>query len=941
MTVPPNPEQVPAPPSDAEAALAHRLAALRHGLGADRLSLWWHETATGLAVPFAVSADGARAVGPVSAQVVARSPFLGPVLTARRPVTVEPGDAGPAAAELAALGLDDAAGTPLVHGGEVVGALVVEPARAARDPRVRRTARSLAPALVAASARRAERRRLVTAEVLLELVEGAPQARSLDHLLGAACERLAALGGVDRACVFLLEDGRPVPSMAAFADGRRDPAGWQRFRAASSAIGLVEQVARTGVPATADRGSDLLADWWAESFAIGSLLAVPLGRAPDVVGVLTLDSAAVRPFSQEVRRLAAAAGAHLGGVVGQARAAQARADELVVAGAVRQLLVEGAGATGVAEAAGVLAAAVQRLAGTDRGAAYLVDGEGLVEDIRLVGWSAEAREVLTARVAGRPAAEAPLWRRVAELRRPVFVEDARACDLLAPQLVESLGLAAYVAVPVLAGDRLLGMVVCGAVGRPVSWSAAVREAVARIVLEGALVVENAALRATEQLRLAQLAREAHHDPLTGLANRRRFTEEVERTIYAEPHRSAAVLMLDLDRFKEVNDSFGHSVGDDLLCLVGPRLQQALAPGDLLARMGGDEFAVLLPDADAARAREVADGLGSALRQAFVLDGMPLHVDASIGVALCPEHGRDRSLLLARADTAMYGAKRGREGARVWAPEGSTDSRDRLQTLEQLRVALDTEQLVPHYQPKLDLRTGDVAGVEALVRWEHPERGLLAPDVFLPLAEQAGLMRRLTLRVLERSLLDLGTWRDAGHELTLAVNLSVSNLQDVALPEQVALLLETRGVPAAALVLEITEDVLMADAARSQQVLAGLRRLGVRLSVDDYGTGYSSLTYLRALPVDELKLDRSFVTSLTRDPRAGAIVRSTQRLSQDLGMTFVVEGVEDAATLELLRSLGCDVAQGFYVARPMPAERFLEWLQRHHVRAAVPRQRAAR
>ena len=384
-------------------------------------------------------------------------------------------------------------------------------------------------------------------------------------------------------------------------------------------------------------------------------------------------------------------------------------------------------------------------------------------------------------------------------------------------------------------------------------------------------------------------------------------------------------MIDLDRFKEINDSFGHSVGDDLLCLVGPRLEKALQPGDLLARMGGDEFAVLLPDADATRAREVADQLGTALRDAFVLDGMSLHVDASIGIALCPEHGRDRSLLLARADTAMYVAKRGRHGAEIWAPDGTPASRDRLETLEQLRTALDTDQLDVHYQPKLELRSGAVIGVEALVRWNHPERGLLYPDVFLPLAEQAGLMRRLALRVLERSLRDLQAWRAAGHQLSVAVNLSVSNLQDVALPEQVEMLLDAFDVPAAALILEITEDVLMADAPRSQQVMAGLRRLGVRLSIDDYGTGYSSLSYLRALPVDELKLDRSFVSNLTSDERAAAIVRSTLQLSIDLGMRMVVEGVEDAATLTALRAWGCDYAQGYHIARPMPAPKFLAWL----------------
>jgi diguanylate cyclase (GGDEF)-like protein len=461
-----------------------------------------------------------------------------------------------------------------------------------------------------------------------------------------------------------------------------------------------------------------------------------------------------------------------------------------------------------------------------------------------------------------------------------------------------------------------------------------------VTLEGALVVENAALRAVEQLRLAQLASEAHHDPLTGLANRRRLIEELESTVYGDGNQNCAVLMIDLDRFKEINDSFGHSVGDDLLCLVGPRLQQALAPGDLLARMGGDEFAVLLPGADAVRAREVAAELGAALRDEFVLDGMPLHVDASIGVALCPDHGRDRSLLLARADTAMYVAKRGRHGFEIWAPDGTPATRDRLQTLEQLRSALDNDELDVHYQPKLDLTSGTVVGVEALVRWNHPDRGLLYPDVFLPLAEQAGLMRRLALWVLERSLRDLQEWRAQGLELSMAVNLSVSNLQDVALPDQVAMLLDSFGVPAGALTLEITEDVLMADAARSQQVMAGLRRLGVRLSIDDYGTGYSSLSYLRALPVDELKLDRSFVSHLTTDERAAAIVRSTLQLSVDLGMSMVVEGVEDAATLASLREWGCDVAQGYHIGRPMPAETFLAWLPAQPAAVRLPTPRPA-
>jgi diguanylate cyclase (GGDEF)-like protein len=602
---------------------------------------------------------------------------------------------------------------------------------------------------------------------------------------------------------------------------------------------------------------------------------------------------------------------------------------------VRQLLVDGSGATGVAEAAEVLARAVQRLAGTDRSAAYLVDDDGLVREVRHVDWPDAHREVVQRQLVGRPAADVPLWRLTAEQQLPVFVESAPDSDLLDPRLVRSLDLASYISVPLLSRNRLLGVIVSGSVSAARSWPPSVRESVRQVTLEGALVIENAQLREVEQLRLRQLATEAHHDPLTGLANRRRLIEELEATVYGTGARTCAVLMIDLDRFKEINDSFGHSVGDDLLCLVGPRLQQALHRGDLLARMGGDEFAVLLPDADDARAREVAESLGAALRDAFELDGMPLHIDASIGIALCPDHGRDRSLLLARADTAMYVAKRGRRGFEVWAPDGTPASRDRLETLEQLRTALDTDQLVTHYQPKLDLRTGTVVGLEALVRWEHPTRGLLYPDVFLPLAEQAGLMRRLALGVLERSLRDLQQWRGAGLDLSVAVNLSVSNLQDVALPEQVEMLLDAFAVPAAALTLEITEDVLMADAARSQQVMAGLRRLGVRLSVDDYGTGYSSLSYLRALPVDELKLDRSFVVSLTTDERAAAIVRSTLQLSRDLGMNMVVEGVEDAATLAALRAWGCDIAQGYHIARPMPGDRFPDWLAAQPLPAAVP------
>jgi diguanylate cyclase (GGDEF)-like protein len=919
----------PASPYDAVAALEDQLLRLRRTTGATRVAVWVHEATTAMAVPFRqVVCEGREDTFGTSLRApvaLARSPFLRTVTQQRFPVVVREGDSGLLADELAEYGVPSAHGEPLVVGDEVIGVLVVEPAAAASPAALRQAAPRLAAALSEAWQRRSAERRLAQAEVLLGLIETAALAGSMDALLSTACTKLAALSEVERACVFLVEDGVLVPRMAAYADGSRDLASWQQFRNAPEPLRLAGEVLASGEPMAADRDSALLTGWWVDTFRIASALAVPLGRGRDLAGVLTLDSTQLRPFSEDVRRLSVAAGAHLGGVIEQARTSEARAASLSTARAVRQLLVDGAGATGIGQAAEVLARVVQGLAGTERSAAYLLDGDGLLADVRFLDWPPAHEDVVRRRLVGQDVAEVPLWQRTARDRQPLFVADTATSDLLPPRLVQELALTSYVSVPLLSGNRLLGLVVTGSCGSIGQWSPALRQAIRQVVLEGALVVQNAELRAVEQQRLHQLATEAHVDPLTGLANRRRFIEALETTVYARPDRGCAVLMIDLDRFKEINDSFGHSVGDDLLRLVGPRLGSTMAPGDLLARMGGDEFAVLLPDADAERAREVAESISAALRDPFVLGDMPLHVDASIGIALCPDHGRDRSLLLARADTAMYVAKRSREDHQVWTPDGAPDSRDRLRTLEQLRDALETDQLLPHYQPKLDLRTGVVTGVEALVRWDHPARGMLHPDVFLGLAEQAGLMRRLALYVLERSLRDLRCWRADGHDLSVAVNLSMSNLQDVALPEQVAMLLEATGVPADVLTLEITEHVLMADAARSHQVLAGLRALGVRLSIDDYGTGYSSLAYLRALPVHELKLDRSFVTHLASDPRAAAIVRSTLQLGHELGMTIVVEGVEDGEALDTLRQWGCDVAQGYHIARPMPAGSFLDWL----------------
>jgi diguanylate cyclase (GGDEF)-like protein len=428
--------------------------------------------------------------------------------------------------------------------------------------------------------------------------------------------------------------------------------------------------------------------------------------------------------------------------------------------------------------------------------------------------------------------------------------------------------------------------------------------------------------------LGDAQRLARTDDLTGLPNRRELLERIDLALNDAPAAShTAVLLIDLDRFKEVNDSFGHHVGDELLHLVSVRLQLAMPTGALLARMGGDEFGVLLPRTDALAAVEIADAICQLLRAPFALEGLLLVVEASTGIALAPEHGRTSSMLLRHADVAMYDAKRMHVSHVVFDEAQHGGARSRLETVAQFRAGLDTGQLVLHYQPLLNLATGEAAGVEALLRWQHPERGLLYPDAFLTLAEQAGLMTRVADRVLEQALHDLQTWRDEFPQLSMSVNLSASNLQDSRLPGLVVRHLAAAGLPPDALTLEITEDVLIADADKAQSVLRELRIIGVWLSVDDYGTGYSSLGYLRELPVHELKLDRSFVGAVATDAQCAAIVRSTIDLSKSLGMQMVAEGVEDPAALALLEAWGCDLAQGFYIARPMPAARLLPWLRR--------------
>jgi len=425
--------------------------------------------------------------------------------------------------------------------------------------------------------------------------------------------------------------------------------------------------------------------------------------------------------------------------------------------------------------------------------------------------------------------------------------------------------------------------------------------------------------------LARSRELARTDDLTGLPNRRAFYDGARALLGDGDLANRALLLLDLNRFKEVNDTLGHLAGDQLLTAVARRLHNLTRPGDLLARLGGDEFALLLATATRHEAQRVADEIRRAMSAPVQVERMALQVDASVGIALAPAHGMDVSALLRCADIAMYRAKADSSGHRVYDSSCDDNTAVRLQTIDELRHAIDAGELVLHYQPKVELVNGAVYSVEALVRWQHPTRGLLGPGAFLPLAETSGQMLALTGRVLDMALDQAQAWWRAGTPLAVAVNLPVSMLLDVTLPERIAGALAQRGLPAAALQVEITEELLMSDRERSQGVLSRLRRVGVKIALDDFGTGYSSLAYLRELPVDELKLDRSFVSPIGTDARAAALVRSTVDLAHSLGLRMVAEGVETRTVLDALCRYGCDQAQGFYLSRPVPAAELDAWL----------------
>jgi diguanylate cyclase (GGDEF)-like protein len=420
---------------------------------------------------------------------------------------------------------------------------------------------------------------------------------------------------------------------------------------------------------------------------------------------------------------------------------------------------------------------------------------------------------------------------------------------------------------------------------------------------------------------------AYYDTLTDLPNRNMFYDRVLNAIQTDGGQGTpmALLLMDLDDFKEINNTLGHHRGDLLLQQVGARLRSVFSEPEIVARLGGDEFAILLPSlCGVASIDEVAQKVVNALEAPVLIQGLPIAVEASIGIALYPEHGTNPDNLLQRADVAMYAAKKS-GGAVIYDAKHDEHSPLRLAVVGALRHAMDHGQLFLHYQPKIGCTTRQVMGVEALARWQHPEYGFIPPDQFILPAEQTGLIKPLTLWVLATALRQCAAWRRAGIRLDLAVNLSARNLHDPQLPDQIAGLLKTHGVAPSALKLEITESAIMADTGRAMDTLARLKAMDIALCIDDFGIGYSSLGSLKELPVEEIKIDKSFVMDLLNNDHGAAIVRATIDLGHQLGLKVVAEGVENEDVWNRLTALGCDAAQGYYMSRPLPADALTRWL----------------
>lgn len=433
-----------------------------------------------------------------------------------------------------------------------------------------------------------------------------------------------------------------------------------------------------------------------------------------------------------------------------------------------------------------------------------------------------------------------------------------------------------------------------------------------------------------------LAHQALHDPLTELPNRKLLHNRLQQEILRSKRNSQQLVLIisDLNHFKEINDTLGHHVGDLVLQKTAERLFSIFRKTDTIARLGGDEFAVLLPDTSLEQAKKLARKVMDDFKIPYIVDGHTLAVHISMGMSEFPSHGDDVNILMQRADIAMYIAKQNKLGFCIYNPDKDTHSIGRLALMSELREAIVEESLEIHYQPKVDMSTGTVTGAEALLRWNHPKRGFIDPDEFIPLAEQTGLIKPVTKWVLKKSIAQVAEWQNNNINIGLSVNLSVHNLHDSKLFDYINEQILRNKLSPEILTLELTESDIMAEPIRAREILNEIKAIGIHLSIDDFGTGYSSLSYIKQLPVDEIKIDRSFVMEMTQEDDGDIIVKATIDLAHNLGLSIVAEGVHNKKIWQRLKELNCDIAQGYYISEPLEAVEFTSWVTSKNRREKV-------
>ncbi len=770
-----------------------------------------------------------------------------------------------------------------------------------------------------------DRRTASRAAFLLHLAE-AVQRGCGDEALVDICAALARTLGLRRATLYLGRPGDTTPHLIAMASGRSDAAADALLREVGGPPALLAAGRDGSSPVTANgAGTPLLSRWVAPRLEVAAAVAAPLPWEPEPLGVLVLDGAVPRELDPDDLRLVEATARQLAGCIGREREVGEAARRLATADALRHVLQMGVRACSSLEAAEALAICAATALGVPVGAAYLVDHAGLIREIATAGATPDEDAAIRRNLIGQPAADSPVWRRVMEGIHdgPDLIADARVSGAVRKGgVAESLGLRFLATIPLLSSDGPIGLILCGDRAPKYEWPDGIRELLHQLALEGTLVVDNARLRESERHR-------ATHDALTGLMNRRAFTEHLDASIRRARRTGGTltVLLADLDRFKEVNDTLGHTQGDALLFEAAQRLRAALRDADVVARLGGDEFTAILTGASLEGACAAADRVAASLTKPLRLGHALVGVDISIGIARYPEHGEDVDALMQHADTAMYAAKQAAVPHRVYDPavRRRHPQPHRLALVAELRQAITENGLSLHYQPKIRAADGAIAGVEALVRWAHPRLGPLAPNRFVPVAESSGLIRSLTSWVARQAISQCAAWSAVGLDLPVSVNVSAKDLADEHLGEHLGRWLATAGVPAHLLTVELTESAVMADAVAGTRALRGLRSLGIRVSLDDFGTGYSSLAYLASIPLDELKIDRSF---LCQAGDAGSVVvRSVVALGKQLGLTVVAEGVESLPDCRRLAGFGCDQIQGFALCRPLPPVDLERWVRR--------------